>query len=721
MVPLERAGQAAARDGATAGRVGRATRRRGASPRRRCCRRCEPIAGRRRRQSATSTAPTLHVLCRSLDQLRAVLDRGVAQRDGRLAGHSRVCRRGRDGARGRAPKSLIATPRIQKPDEMGIFRVHAAARRRRRSWSATWRAWRFSPSRACRRVADFSLNATNELTVDYLRALGAGRVTASYDLNRDQLLDLVAAVPPAWLEVVIHQHMPMFHMEHCVFCAVLSPGTNKHNCGRPCDVHAGAAARSRRHGAPAARPTSAAATRCSTPCRKAPPKSCRNCSRAACATFASSCSTTRRHDEIGRTIDLYRQLLAGALERQGGLDARCRRPIASASPAARWKNAAIRWRSSDERRADEHRPRTPHVARSFGTGNRKKAAELADLLAPLGLDGRNAGRFSRRRSTSTKPAARSPRTRRSRPRGRRRTWAAGCWATTAGWWSTRSTARLASIRPAMPAPPPPTRDNRQKLLASSGGRAARAAHGPLRLPPGAGRSDGQRCVPKPPAAARAASAARKPGSGGFGYDPLFEVVEYHRTFGELSPRGQERAEPSGAGHVARSLPQLEPSWSPAESGTRVADTVRHDRQDVLRPGRTCWPTSCAALGAADVRAGRRMVLVSRRPAADVSGQHPLPHGGARCSSRSHTFTAADEASLYRGIGQVDWLTHLDAEGSLAIDPVVHSPIFTQFALRGPVGQGRDRRSDSRSPRAAGRRSIWPIPTCGSTCTSTASG
>ena len=25
------------------------------------------------------------------------------------------------------------------------------------------------------------------------------------------------------------------------------------------------------------------------------------------------------------------------------------------------------------------------------------------------------------------------------------------------------------------------------------------------------------------------------GAGGFGYDPLFEVVEYHQTFGELSP------------------------------------------------------------------------------------------------------------------------------------------------------------------------------------------
>jgi putative protease len=87
-------------------------------------------------------------------------------------------------------------------------------------------------------ICDFSLNAANQWTVDYLRSRGAERVTVSYDLNRDQLLDLVGAVPPAWLEVVIHQHMPMFHMEHCVFCAVLSPGTNKHNCGRPCDVHA---------------------------------------------------------------------------------------------------------------------------------------------------------------------------------------------------------------------------------------------------------------------------------------------------------------------------------------------------------------------------------------------------------------------------------------------------------------------------------------------------
>jgi len=45
-------------------------------------------------------------------------------------------------------------------------------------------------------------------------------------------------VPAAVLEPVIHQRMPLFHMEHCVFCAVLSPGTDKTNCGRPCDDHA---------------------------------------------------------------------------------------------------------------------------------------------------------------------------------------------------------------------------------------------------------------------------------------------------------------------------------------------------------------------------------------------------------------------------------------------------------------------------------------------------
>ncbi|HEX5223021.1 MAG TPA: U32 family peptidase [Verrucomicrobiae bacterium] len=89
-----------------------------------------------------------------------------------------------------------------------------------------------------RRIGDFSLNIANKLSADYFRnKFGLERVTASYDLNVQQLEALLAAAPPEWFEITIHQHMPMFHMEHCVFCAFLSKGKDYRDCGRPCDVH----------------------------------------------------------------------------------------------------------------------------------------------------------------------------------------------------------------------------------------------------------------------------------------------------------------------------------------------------------------------------------------------------------------------------------------------------------------------------------------------------
>jgi putative protease len=89
-----------------------------------------------------------------------------------------------------------------------------------------------------RRTGDFSLNVANGLTAEYfIERYGLERVTTSYDLNFDQLAALLHSSPPRWYEVTIHQHMPMFHMEHCVFCAFLSEGTDYSNCGRPCDKH----------------------------------------------------------------------------------------------------------------------------------------------------------------------------------------------------------------------------------------------------------------------------------------------------------------------------------------------------------------------------------------------------------------------------------------------------------------------------------------------------
>ena len=85
---------------------------------------------------------------------------------------------------------------------------------------------------------DFSLNVANPLTADYfLDHYGLERVTASYDLNIGQLEALLRDAPGSWFDITIHQHMPMFHMEHCVFCAFLSDGKDYHDCGRPCDKH----------------------------------------------------------------------------------------------------------------------------------------------------------------------------------------------------------------------------------------------------------------------------------------------------------------------------------------------------------------------------------------------------------------------------------------------------------------------------------------------------
>ncbi|HUQ70458.1 MAG TPA: DUF3656 domain-containing protein [Planctomycetaceae bacterium] len=180
-------------------------------------------------------APRLRVLCRSLAQLQTVLSMNVV---GVMADFADI-REYRDAvamAHAANVPILLAPPRIQKPDELGLFRVlmkHEPDGLLARNLAGV----RFCAENHIPFIADYSLNATNELTVQYLIAEGAERVTASYDLNREQLLGLTAAVRPDALEVVVHQHMPMFHMEHCVFCAVLSPGTNKTNCGRPCDDH----------------------------------------------------------------------------------------------------------------------------------------------------------------------------------------------------------------------------------------------------------------------------------------------------------------------------------------------------------------------------------------------------------------------------------------------------------------------------------------------------
>ncbi|CAM2937065.1 U32 family peptidase [Paenibacillus sediminis] len=86
-------------------------------------------------------------------------------------------------------------------------------------------------------IGDFSLNIANHKTVDLFLESGLDKVTPSYDLNIQQMVDLLRHSRTSEMEIVIHQHLPMFHTEHCVYCTFLSEGTDYTNCGRPCESH----------------------------------------------------------------------------------------------------------------------------------------------------------------------------------------------------------------------------------------------------------------------------------------------------------------------------------------------------------------------------------------------------------------------------------------------------------------------------------------------------
>jgi putative protease len=187
----------------------------------------------------------LIVLVRNLTQLEAALHGGVTtiycefEDPKKYREAVQMGRETRNDGRGLENGStttlFVAPPRITKPGEEWILKQV-------RSCDADGYLIRnydhLEFFRDCRRVGDFSLNVANPLTAEYfMNRYGLERLTASYDLNISQLEALLQSAPPEWFEITLHQHMPMFHMEHCVFCAFLSEGTDYTNCGRPCDRH----------------------------------------------------------------------------------------------------------------------------------------------------------------------------------------------------------------------------------------------------------------------------------------------------------------------------------------------------------------------------------------------------------------------------------------------------------------------------------------------------
>jgi putative protease len=197
-------------------------------------------------QSSLSQAPTkpqLTALCRSMEQVEA-----VAQSDLEwiYADFEFIKQYGAavECARQYGKKIALATTRIHMPGEMGYVNMIAQFKPDGVLVRNTGAVYAYMKRRAehpeefhPKLIGDFSLNMANHKTIDLFLDAGCSLVTPSYDLNIQQMVDLLRRTDTSKLEIVIHQHIPMFHTEHCVYCTFLSEGTDYTNCGRPCEDH----------------------------------------------------------------------------------------------------------------------------------------------------------------------------------------------------------------------------------------------------------------------------------------------------------------------------------------------------------------------------------------------------------------------------------------------------------------------------------------------------
>ncbi|MGA1525600.1 MAG: U32 family peptidase, partial [Planctomycetota bacterium] len=135
----------------------------------------------------------------------------------------------------------VATPRIGKPGEEALDeRIHRLAPDGvlLRHWGAVERFLELRAGGFAGALhGDFSLNVTNSMTALHLLGLGLDTVTASFDLDEEQLLALLPGVPAGRLAAVVHHRIPTFHTEHCVYAHTLSEGRDFRSCGRPCERH----------------------------------------------------------------------------------------------------------------------------------------------------------------------------------------------------------------------------------------------------------------------------------------------------------------------------------------------------------------------------------------------------------------------------------------------------------------------------------------------------
>ncbi|KAG2432764.1 hypothetical protein HYH02_012897 [Chlamydomonas schloesseri] len=217
----------------------------------------------------------IRVLCRSRAQVDAALKvpwlREVVVDFLEVQGLREAVAAVRDSGR----RVVVATPRVLKPDEQRLWlfylRLGADALLVRSAGMLHTLQQLGGPGARVPDVpypiplleGDFSLNAANVLSASLLLSStgsssaaataagsssgseegapavwrGLSRLAPTHDLHAGQVAALAGGLGgrAALLEVVVHQHLPIFHTEHCVFCRFLSTGNSYKDCGHPCE------------------------------------------------------------------------------------------------------------------------------------------------------------------------------------------------------------------------------------------------------------------------------------------------------------------------------------------------------------------------------------------------------------------------------------------------------------------------------------------------------
>ena len=200
---------------------------------------------------STTAAVTLSVLARDIDQVQALCDLINENADNdndndsttttiseimidflELDGMREAVNYIRDHCSANNIKVVIASPRILKPNESGLWRTLLKLQPDAlliRSPGLLYRLQQLGGTGATIELddantkvtipeflGDFSLNVANALTAYEFLEYGCKRVTASYDLSANAITELLETVGPARssrIEVVTHCHMPIFHTE----------------------------------------------------------------------------------------------------------------------------------------------------------------------------------------------------------------------------------------------------------------------------------------------------------------------------------------------------------------------------------------------------------------------------------------------------------------------------------------------------------------------------